>query len=83
MRFLGSGPREKFNWCPSDSPAVRVELRDIAPRTAITKEARLPSLASMLSQLKPPAPQPLTSGGRGRAVGLASRVLPKGVPERP
>ena len=29
-------------------------MRDIAPRTAITKEARLPSLASMLSQLKPP-----------------------------
>ena len=46
--------RKKFNWCPSNSPVVRVELHDIAPRTAITKEARLPSLASMLSRLKPP-----------------------------
>ena len=43
-----------FNWCPSDPPVVRVELRDITPRTAITKETHLLSLANMLSRLKPP-----------------------------
>ena len=76
-KSLSGDPAQNFNWCPSKSPVVRVELHNVTPCTAITKEARLPSLVSMLLRPKLPCTQSLTSGGRGRVVGRDFQRRPK------